>query len=300
MSPTVRQAVVSPPLLPFEANVASQSGEDGVIHRALELIGVRDRWCVEFGAWDGRHASNTYALIEREGYSAVLIERDASRFQALCRTHAGRNHVIALQRAVGFEGEDRLDRILEGTPVPRDFDLLSVDIDGNDYHVWEAVRRYQPKLVVIEFNPTIPNEVDFVQPRDMSVMQGSSLTALARLANRKRYRLIHATAVNGVFVQERYFPRFGIADDAPAALRANLSHITWLFQTYDGRLHVAGNRRLRWHDVPIRASRLQVLPRWLRGFPPAYTPARRAAWRAWRAVHDPRAALARIWRRVSP
>ena len=125
------------------------------------MIGASDGWCVEFGAWDGRHASNTYALISDAGYSAVLIESDPARFAALQRTHAGRSGVIALRRVVGFEGPDRLDRILAETPVPRDFDLLSIDIDGNDFHVWDAVEDYRPKLVVIEFNPTVPNEVDF-------------------------------------------------------------------------------------------------------------------------------------------
>ncbi len=276
------------PLQPYEANVTSQCGEDGVIRRALDVIGASDGWCVEFGAWDGRHASNTYALISDAGYSAVLIESDPARFAALQRTHAGRSGVIALRRVVGFEGPDRLDRILAETPVPRDFDLLSIDIDGNDFHVWDAVADYRPKLVVIEFNPTVPNEVDFVQPRDTAVTQGSSLTAITRMANAKGYRLVHATVVNGIFVDEAYFPRFDIVDDTPAALRADLSLVTWLFQTYDGRLHIAGNRRLRWHDVPIDPRRLQVVPRRLRTFPADFSPVQRIAWRAWRAVHASR------------
>lgn len=287
----------SPPLLPFETNVTSQCGEDGVIRRALEVIGARDGWCVEFGAWDGKHASNTYALIDRDGYSAVLIESDDARFAELQRTHAGRPGVIALQALVGFEGPDRLDAILAATPVPRTFDLLSIDVDGNDYHVWDALQEYRPKLVVIEFNPTIPSEVDFVQPRDLAVTQGSSLTAMARLANAKGYRLIHATVVNGVFVDQAYFPRFGIADDAPATLRANLSLVTWLFQTYDGRLHLAGNERLQWHGVPLRARRLQVLPRGLRSFPANFSTRQRIAWRAWRALREPRALLEQWARR---
>lgn len=273
---------MKPPLLAYQSNVTSQCGEDGVIARALELIGERDRWCVEFGAWDGRNASNTYALIEREGYGGVLIEGDPERFQALRRTHAGRANIVALNRLVGFEGPDRLDAMLAATTIPQDFDLLSIDIDGADYHVWEAVRDYRPKLVVIEFNPTIPNEVDFVQPRDLRVSQGSSLTALARLARDKGYRLVHATAINGIFVDERYFGRFGIEDDRPEALRTDLNQVTWLFQTYDGRLHLAGSDRLRWHDVPIRLR--QTIPPGLRAFPDSYSRLQRLAWRLWHRV----------------
>ncbi len=287
MSPgtvTVRQAMVSPPLLGYERDVSSQCGENGVIERALELIGERDHWCVEFGAADGRQASNTFDLIATQRYSAVLIESDANCFTQLQHTHAGNPRVITLRQAVGFEGPDRLDAILGRTPIPSDFDVLSVDIDGNDYHVWAALEQYRPKLVVIEFNPTIPNEVDFVQARDMSVRQGASLSALARLAHTKGYRLVHATAVNGIFVEQSYFDRFGISDGSPAALRANLSQITWLFQTYDGRLHLAGLRRLRWHGVELSERNLQAIPRWMRQFPPNLPPLRRRGWRAWRAV----------------
>lgn len=281
----------TPPLSAYESNVTSQCGEDGVIGHALEVIGERDHWCVEFGAADGRYASNTYVLINREGYSAVLIESDLDQFEALARNYAGRGGVTVVHRQVGFEGPDRLDAILARTPVPRDFDLLSIDIDGNDYHVWDALHDYRPKLVVVEFNPTIPNEVEFVQPRDLAVAQGSSLSALARLANAKGYRLIHATVVNAVFVDERYFPRFGIENDSPAALRADLSLVTWLFQTYDGRVHVEGYRRLRWHDVPLNPRRWQQVPPGLRGFPPAFGRRRQRVWRIWRALRQARSGL---------
>lgn len=286
-----------PPLLQFESNVTSQCGEDGVIARALELIGERDGWCVELGAWDGVFASNTFALIERDGYRAVLIESDVERFRELERTHSGRPGVIAVRRRVGFGPADQLDAILAATPIPRDFDLLVIDVDGIDYHVWDSLRDYQPKLVVIEFNPTIPNEVDFVQARSAEVAQGASLTALTRLAREKGYRLVHATTVNGIFVHERFFPRFGIADTSPAALRADLSQVTWMFQTYDGRVHIVGSRRVRWHDVPLRPQRLQDVPRVLRGFPPGFSRRRKLLYRLWRLWREPRVSLQRIARR---
>ena len=291
-------STLSPPLQRFEANVTSQCGEDGVIARVLELVGERDRWCVEFGAWDGRLASNTFALIERDGYRAVLIESDPTRYRDLVRTHERRPGVIALERRVGTEGEDRLDAILAGTPIPREFDLLVIDVDGNDYHIWDSVRDYRPKVVVIEFNPTIPNEVDFVQARDPTVSQGSSLTAIARLAAEKGYRLVHATAVNGLFVEERYFCAFGIADPSPAGLRADLSHVTWMFQTYDGRVHLVGNQRARWHDVPLRPESMQVVPVVLQGFPALFSPRRTILWRLWQLSREPRAVTGRIARRL--
>src|SRR5579872_1690072 len=100
--------------------------------------------------------------------------------------------------------------MLVGTPIPRDFDLLSIDIDGNDYHAWAAVKTYRPKAVVIEFNPTIPNEVDFVQEPVTHLNHGASLAALVRLAREKGYELVSTTLNNAFFVEQKYFSRFNI------------------------------------------------------------------------------------------
>ena len=74
-------------------NVTSQNGEDGVIEKALEVIGTNDRYCVEFGAWDGITYSNTHHLIEDKGYSAVLIEADRQKFHQLQKNY--RDHLLS-------------------------------------------------------------------------------------------------------------------------------------------------------------------------------------------------------------
>ena len=65
------------------SNVTSQSGEDGIIPKALELLRNRNGGCIEFGAWDGRNLSNTYNVITAHDYRGVLIEADAMRFREL-------------------------------------------------------------------------------------------------------------------------------------------------------------------------------------------------------------------------
>ena len=67
----------------FAADFHSQTGEDGVIAKALEMLPTRDRWCVEFGAWDGSHLSNTFNLVENHQYHVVLIEGDRGKFESL-------------------------------------------------------------------------------------------------------------------------------------------------------------------------------------------------------------------------
>lgn len=254
-------------------NVCSQNGEDGILEKVLERIGERDRWCVEFGAWDGVALSNTAALIDGQGYGAVLIEADPKKFHDLLARRGSDPKVVPVRAFVGYEGENRLDALLarEAPALPLDFDLLSIDIDGNDYHVWEAVVRYQPKVVVIEYNPSIPKQVDFVQPRDPRLSQGSSLRAIAALAKRKGYELVAVTATNGIFVERRYFDRFEITDNSLEQLWPDEPFVSYLFTGYDGTVFLRGNGTMPWHGLPILEASLQQLPRLLRKYPGSYT-----------------------------
>src|SRR5690242_19239935 len=85
---TDRRNKISCFLLDYASDVTSQSGEDGIIRKVFEIIGTSSRWCVEFGAWDGRKFSNTYNLIQNEQWSGVLIEGAQAKFQKLKRTYA--------------------------------------------------------------------------------------------------------------------------------------------------------------------------------------------------------------------
>jgi len=145
----------------YARDVYSQTGEDGIVAQALAMLPARNRWCVEFGAWDGKHLSNTFRLVEEDDYEVVLIEGDAEKYRRLRADYPYQDRGTFVHGLVGWTEQDGLDAILSGTAAPQDFDLLSIDIDGNDYHVWAAVKKYRPKLVLIEFNPTASNRIDF-------------------------------------------------------------------------------------------------------------------------------------------
>ena len=247
------------------ANFHSQYGEDGIIAAILDLIGDSPKWCVEFGAWDGEFLSNTWHLVESRGFSAVLIEGDRKRFGDLTE-RAKEASIVPVNAFVGFTTDDGLDSILRGTPIPQDFTLLSIDVDGNDYHIWKAVAEYRPRVVVIEFNPTIPTAVEFVQPADMSINQGSSLSSIAKLGREKGYELVSVTEANGIFVLREYFELFGINDNSPAALRPDESLVTWIFSGFDGTVFVRGHGRIPWHRVPYNAKKMQQVARCFRHF----------------------------------
>lgn len=257
-------------LLDYQANVFSQAGEDGVIEKVLELLPDKNNWCVEFGAWDGILYSNTRNLVVNKKYSAILIESDHQKFKDLQSNYSKYASVLTVNRYVGFNNHDQLDLILKSTPIPGDYDFLSIDIDGNDYHVWRATENYQPKVVCVEFNPTIPTEVDFVQAADQRVNQGSSLIALTELGREKGYELISVLPFNAIFVKREYFPVFEISDNRPSTLRTHTQAITYMFSGYDGRIILRGHRRNDWHGIEIREDVLQVLPKYLQKYPLNY------------------------------
>jgi hypothetical protein len=258
-------------LLDYSSDTYSQTGEDGVLSKILSLLPETDGWCVEFGAYDGLYLSNVRKLILEERYRAILIEGDDRKFQSLRRNYASNNEVETVNAFVGFDADNGLDKILSSYSIPKNFDFLSIDIDGNDYHVWEAIKEYRPKVVCVEFNPTIPSEVHFVQARDPRITQGCSLLALDQLARSKGYQAVCVLPWNAFFVDEKYFAKFEIADNKPQVMRKDHSQITWFFFGYDGSVHLAGAKRNSWHGISIDERQMQVLPRVLRTYPDNYT-----------------------------
>jgi hypothetical protein len=254
-SPVVRQ--VAPErlnkdsrfLLEYLDDKTSQSGEDGIIWQIFDVMGVKNSWCVEFGAWDGKMHSNTYNLMVEKHWNGVLIEGDEARFRDLELTYEGNTRAHLFNQMVGFDPKsDSIDFILGKVDVPNDLDLMIVDIDGNDWHVWDSMQTYRPRLVAVEFNPTIPNDIVFIQERTPERQQGCSLRALIELGKTKGYELVCATRLNGLFVVSEEFSKFGIADNTIDAMHAPEMDGR-IFQGYDSTIHVIGmpKRMWNWH-----------------------------------------------------
>jgi hypothetical protein len=131
-------------LLQYRKRITSQLGEDGIVEKIFEIIPNGDHWCVEFGAFDGENLSNTYHFINNLGWSSVQIEANTQYYEFLDHRYADNQKVTCLNCTVDFEGANTLDQVLGQTPIPEDFDFLSIDIDGNDYHIWESMTVYRP------------------------------------------------------------------------------------------------------------------------------------------------------------
>jgi len=253
----------------FQKNTYSQNGEDGVIAEILHRISKKsslDKWCVEFGAWDGVHLSNTCKLIREDGYKAVLIEGDSKRVAQL-NNNLPQDNVTKICRFINFEGKDTLDNVLSETPIPHDFDFLSIDIDGVDYHIFDGLKKYSPKVICIEFNPTIPNVVDFVQPRNFSIKQGSSAKAIVRLASEKGYILVAVVGCNLILVKNDLLDFVIETKQSLEDLNPNGNDGQYIFMGYDGTiLSNKGSIIFPWTGFEIPLSNAQFLPSFLRSF----------------------------------
>ena len=187
----------------MDCSYYSQSGEDGLLEYFLGLLPQRDNWCVEFGAWDGIHLSNTHYFLSEKGYTGVLIEGDTERYRGLV-ANMQKFRAHCLNAIVGLEKENGLDRLLARTGIPHDFDFLSIDIDGNDYWVWAALENYRPKMIIIELNiPDKPGTTRVNVPGSPLILgiSGTSISSMTELAEKKGYALIGQVGCNAVYIR---------------------------------------------------------------------------------------------------
>ena len=137
-------------LADFGYNKYSQHGEDGIIAKLFELMGTTSKLCVEFGAWDGLYLSNT-ANLWTNGWKAVLIEGNPRRWDVL-KENTKRSDCVCIKAYVSREGPNSLESLLGSAGVDFEVDLLSIDIDGDDYHILDSLDTLKPRIIICEYN----------------------------------------------------------------------------------------------------------------------------------------------------
>lgn len=175
------------------SNAHSQFGEDGIIGAIFDQIGTRNQWCLEIGASDGDFYSNTKKLRDA-GWHAVLIEAEEQSFTKLLRYQSDRVKCVWCTAT-----SVTIDQYLQHYSAPANLDFVSIDVDGQDYHLWDGMKSFRPRLVCIEFDyragesETIPA----VGGRGQA-----GLVPLRRLGQSKGYRLICGTYCNLFFLEK--------------------------------------------------------------------------------------------------
>lgn len=192
-------------LVSFERKVRSQNGEDGIIAALFGSIGTTNRYVVDFGVEDGSECNGAH-LLRDLGWHGLLIEGDDRSFAALSERYSG-NDSVELEHA--YVTAENVGRIFAAHKVPVELDLLSIDVDGNDYWIWKALNDYQPRVVVIEYNASHPPPERWVMAYNPQHRWrgdnyfGASLASLTALANVKGYALLatDSCGVNAFFLR---------------------------------------------------------------------------------------------------
>jgi hypothetical protein len=238
----------------------SQNGEEGIIQAIFNEIGVTTKTCLEIGANDLRRSSNVYPLWTN-GWKAILVEGEPMRFKKLqhdygAHPQANEQRASLVNRYGAEEGPNSLDSILTSHEFPTDFDLLCIDVDGLDYHLWRGLKRFRPRLVVIEYNPTIPPHIELVGSARGNEI-GCSLLALTNLAREKGYLLVASLVWNAFFVREEEAHAFPDAGDLQALF--DPVFLRYALQTNSGEIFYASpGPRL---DHPRQVEPMFVRPR---------------------------------------
>jgi len=223
-------------LTEFSKNIYSQFGEDGIIEKIFKIIGPSSKICIEFGAWDGYHYSNTANLWANNGWTGILIEGDENRYEKLKQNIEGHKS-LAICKYVGLKKGNTLEDILKQNEITDIIDLLSIDIDGDDYHILSSLKYLRPRVIICEYNPTIPYWLDIYSMPGLQL--GSSVASLVRICGEKGYGLVALTDTNCVFVEKKHLPKFKKFNTSINDL-AKRNYLNVIITSYNGNYFVYG------------------------------------------------------------
>ena len=188
----------------------SQFEEDGILLYIFGLIGAKDKVAVEICAGDGVQC-NTANLIINHGWQGFLFDGDERFVEQGKRFYA--KHPDTFLNPPQFNQcwvtRENVNQIVSEAGISGDVDLLSLDIDGMDYWIWEQLDIIKPRVVVCETQNIIPPELSLTVPYDPEFIRvtpdyfGASLAAMTKLGNKKGYRLVgtHRYGFNAFYVR---------------------------------------------------------------------------------------------------
>jgi len=192
-----------------EFKMYSQNGEDGILLYIFSKIGVHSRTFVDFGAEDGREC-NTANLSLNWGWSGLLIEASTKLFIEAKKYYCAYPQVSILN---AYVTPQNINHLLRENNYSGEIDLLSIDIDSNDYWVWESIHDCNPRVVVVEYNANLGSDRSITVQYDANFNRfekhpsgyyfGASLLSLQKLAHKKGFILIgcDSKGCNAFFVR---------------------------------------------------------------------------------------------------
>ncbi len=241
-----------------EFQVYSQSGEDGIIQFLLNHVVIANRSFVEFGV-ERYTESNTRFLLTHNNWSGLIIDGSRANIDFIKQDRLYWQQSLTAINA--FIDKDNINELIAGNGFAGPIGLLSIDIDGNDYWVWQAIDCVDPAIVICEYNSlfgparkvTIPYDKYFIRSKahHSCVYYGASLAALTHLAQKKGYVLVgsNSRGNNVFFVKTEYAQAFQRLTPEQAYVRAQFRET----RDVDGRLNFMNFEQIREviKDLPL-------------------------------------------------
>lgn len=181
----------------YEFKVFSQNGEDGIIQFLIQNTEIKNKTFVEFGVETYKEA-NTKFLLLNNGWSGLIIDGDKDAMEKIASSDLHWKYDL---KSIGnFITKDNINKIIKSAGIEGEIGLLSVDIDGNDYWVFENIDCVNPQILIMEYNSmfgdthkiSVPYDENFVrsQKHYSNLYYGASIAALCDIANKKGYDLV--------------------------------------------------------------------------------------------------------------
>ncbi len=194
----------------YEYKVFSQCGEDGIIQRLINVIEIANKTFIEFGVEDFSESNCRYLLM-KDNWSGFVIDGSASDIERLKQSYFYWKYELGSLAA--FVTKENINDLLAKSGFGKDLGILSIDLDGIDYYVLEAISFFQPRILICEYNAvfgatrkiSVPYDAGFdrVEKHYSGLYWGASLAAMAHLAKKKGYSLVgtNAFSFNAFFVR---------------------------------------------------------------------------------------------------
>ena len=195
-------------LLKYGFKAYSQFDEDGIIQEIFRRIGVTNKTFLEIGVGDGLENNTLFLLLK--GWKGVWIDGDSKNIKAIQNKFSFLQDSGRLRTKLAWVDKDNIDFLIQDLGLPQEIDLLSLDIDGNDYHVLENIVFLNPRAMVLEYNAKLPPPVKWVMAYDQYHTKtntdyfGASLKSFEYLLNKRGYCLVgcNISGVNAFFVRK--------------------------------------------------------------------------------------------------
>ena len=205
----------------IEFKIFSQFGDDGIIQFIINKLKLEDQYknFIEFGV-DDYLESNTRFLLFNNNWSGLIMDSSKDNIRKIKESYY--YWKFDLEAVCAFIKKENINNLISNSKIGKKIGLLSIDIDGNDYWIWEEINNIDPIIVIVEFNSnfgfnekiTIPYKENFERNKAhySNLYWGSSLEALKFLAQKKDYKFVctNTSGNNAYFVKSSKFDDLGL------------------------------------------------------------------------------------------